>query len=124
MLNQILFYTSAIFVVFWGIAHLVPTKNVVAGFGDISDDNKYIITMEWVIEGVALIFIGSLVGMVTFIDSTNTVSHAVYWLSAGTLQVLAVISLLTGSKVDFFIYKLCPVIFFGASFLILLGIVS
>jgi len=31
----------------WGIAHLFPTKSVVEGFGEISDDNKKIVTMEW-----------------------------------------------------------------------------
>jgi hypothetical protein len=106
----------------WGIAHLFPTKNVVAGFGDISEDNKNIITMEWLVEGVALIFIGVLVAMVTIIDPISAVSRAVCWLSFGMLNLLSVISLLTGFKVDFFTFKLCPVIFTGGSILILLGI--
>ena len=29
----------------WGVAHLVPTAKVAAGFGPISDDNRHIITM-------------------------------------------------------------------------------
>jgi len=33
-----------------------------------------------------------------------------------------VVSLFTGFKVDFILFKLCPVIFTGASILILLGI--
>ena len=61
MTNQILVYIGAGFVGFWGIAHLFPTKNVVADFGDISEDNRNIITMEWIVEGMALIFIGALV---------------------------------------------------------------
>ena len=46
MINQVLIYLGSSFVLFWGIAHLVFTKSVVEGFGDISLDNKRIITME------------------------------------------------------------------------------
>jgi hypothetical protein len=50
------------------VAHLFPTKSVVRGFGDISQDNKNIIAMEWLVEGVALIFVGVLVVIITVID--------------------------------------------------------
>ena len=81
MINQILAYIGAGFVAFWGIAHLFPTKNVVADFGDISEDNRNIITMEWIVEGVALIFIGVLVATVTVVDAVSPVTRAVYWLA-------------------------------------------
>jgi len=38
----------------WGVAHLVPTRKVAAGFGPISEDNRHIITMEWIAEGAFL----------------------------------------------------------------------
>ena len=122
MLNQILFYVAAALTVLWGLSHLFPTKNVVAGFGEISTDNKNIITMEWIVVGVALIFIGVLVATVTVIDPASLVSQAVYWLSFVMLNTLSVISLFTGFKVNFLPFKLCPVIFTGSSILILLGI--
>jgi hypothetical protein len=34
---------------------------MIRDFDEISADNKNIITMEWIIEGIALIFIGVLV---------------------------------------------------------------
>ena len=123
MVNQILAYIGAGFVAFWGIAHLFPTKNVVADFGDISEDNRNIITMEWIVEGVALIFIGVLVATVTIVDAASPVTRAVYWLAVIGLNVLSVVSLFTGFKVNFIPFKLCPVIFTGASILILLGAV-
>ena len=123
MINQILAYIGAGFVAFWGIAHLFPTKNVVADFGDISEDNRKIITMEWIVEGVALIFIGALVATVTVVDVASPVTRAVYWLAVVGLNALSVVSLFTGFKVNFIPFKLCPVIFTGASVLILLGIV-
>lgn len=55
----------------WGIAHLMPTTSVVRAFGELSPDNEHIITMEWILEGVALILIGVLVATVTAVDSTS-----------------------------------------------------
>jgi hypothetical protein len=122
MMNQILAYIGAGFTILWGVAHLFPTKNVVADFGDISEDNRNIITMEWIVEGVALIFIGALVATVTLVDAASPVTRAVYWLAVVGLNVLSVVSLFTGFKVNFIPFKLCPVIFTGSSILILLGI--
>ena len=124
MINQITLYIGAFLVTVWGIAHLYPTANVVRDFGELSPDNKNIITMEWIIEGIALIFIGVLVATVTFIDPFSPVSKAVYWLTFGALNVLSVISLFTGFKVNFIPFKLCPAIFTGASLLILWGILA
>jgi hypothetical protein len=121
MVNQILLYLGSALPLFWGIAHLFPTKSVVEGFGDISLDNRRIITMEWIIEGVSLIFIGILAASVTYLDYTSVVSRAVHWLSFGVLNTLSIISLFTGFKVSFVPFKLCPVIFTTSSILIMLG---
>ena len=121
MTNQILLYLGAAFSLFWGVAHLFPTKNVVAGFGDISLDNQRIITMEWIIEGLALIFIGLLVISVTIIDPSARIAKVVYWLVFAMLNTLSVVSLFTGFKVNFLPFKLCPLIFTSASILILAG---
>ena len=122
MVNLVFFYLGAFFTVAWGITHLFPTKNVVKDFGEISDDNRHIITMEWIVEGVALIFIGVLVATVTMMDPGNAVSVAVYRLSSLALVVLAIISLFTGFKVNFLPFKLCPVIFTASAVLISLGV--
>ncbi|MFC1996040.1 hypothetical protein ACFLXI_00345 [Chloroflexota bacterium] len=122
MTNQFLLYAGAAFVAFWGIAHLFPTKNIVAGFGDISEDNKNIITMEWIIEGVSMIFIGVLVTTVTLIDHTSPVSIAVFWITFGGLNILSAVALFTGFRVNFLPFKLCPLILTTASIMILLGV--
>lgn len=121
MLNQILFDIGSVITIGWGIAHLFPTRSVVKGFGEISADNKNIITMEWIIEGVALIFIGVVVVGVTIIDYTNNVSTFVYFSSVIMLFVLAIISLFTGYKINFLQFKLCPFLFSASAILILLG---
>jgi hypothetical protein len=121
MANRILLYAGSALILFWGVAHLFPTKSVVRGFGGISRDNKRIITMEWIIEGVSLIFIAAVVISVTLIDRSAAVSKAIYWLCFVVLNVLSVVSLMTGFKIRFLPFKLCPVIFTTASILILLG---
>ena len=121
MANQILLYLASCFLLFWGIAHLFPTRSVVKGFGDISLDNKRIITMEWIIEVIALIFIGSIVAIVTAIDHTSSISLVIYLSSVVVLIVLAFVSFFTGFKINFLPFKLCPVIFITSAVLIILG---
>ena len=121
MPNQVLLYIGAAITLIWGVAHLFPTASVVKGFGDITADNKNIITMEWIIERVALIFIGILVAGVTFIGADNNISAFIYLASSAVLIVLAVVSLFTGFKVRFLPFKLCPILFTLSAILILLG---
>lgn len=120
MNGEVVTYPGAALTIIWGVAHLFPTKNVVKGFGEISEDNKKIITMEWIIEGAALIFIGVLITVVTIIDPSSQVSEYVCILSIIMLISLAVISLFTGFKVNFIPYKLCPLIFTVSAVLIFL----
>jgi hypothetical protein len=74
------------------------------------------------VKGIILIFLGALIGLVTIIDCNSHVSLGIYWLTAFMLNVLSVISLLTGFNIDFLPFKLCPIIFTGSSILILLSI--
>jgi hypothetical protein len=121
MTGLILIIVGAAITIIWGVAHLFPTKSVVKGFGNITADNKNIIAMEWIVEGVSLIFIGIIVLGVGFIDATSNVAAFVYLTSAGVLIVLAIVSLLTGFKVNFLPFKLCPVLFTTSAILIVIG---
>ncbi|MGD2187037.1 MAG: hypothetical protein PVI71_12955 [Desulfobacterales bacterium] len=120
-MNLTLLYLGSGLTVIWGVAHLFPTKSVVQGFGEISIDNTRIITMEWITEGLALIFIGVLVATVTLIDPSNVVSTAVYVVSAMMLLAMVLLSLFTGFKISFLPFKLCPFIFSASAVLILIG---
>ncbi len=121
MAGNLLLYLASLLTVMWGISHLFPTRKVVAGFGDISLDNRRVITMEWINEGATLIFIGLLTAAVTLVDPASPVSRAVYWLAFVMLNALSIISLFTGFRVNFLPYRLCPIIFTGSSVLILAG---
>ena len=121
MINQVLLYLGSAVIAFWGIAHLFPTRSVVSGFGDISVDNKRIITMEWIVEGIALVFIGSINAIVTAIDHTSSISLIIYFSSVVILIVLAVVSFFTGFKIRFLPFKLCPMVFITSAVLIIVG---
>jgi hypothetical protein len=122
-MSDVTLYISAALSTIWGISHLVPTKNVVAGFGEISEDNRQIITMEWIVEGVSLIFIGLLVALITYLDPNNEISFYVYCLSAAALFALTIVSFFTGYKVNFLPFRMCPFVLSTAGILIILGLI-
>jgi hypothetical protein len=122
-MKTLFFDLSGALTMIWGIAHLFPTKNVVKNFGDISIDNKRIITMEWIIEGISLIFIGMLTILITSIDNSNKISQVIYLSIIVMLVTLSIVSFFTGFKVKFFPYKLCPLIFLTSAILILFGLI-
>ena len=116
-----LLYAASALTGLWGVAHLFATRGVVEGFGDISVDNRRIITMEWIVEGVALVSLAALVAAVTAVDATATVSSGAYAVAIATLVALASVSLFTGFRVAFLPFRLCPFIFALSAALIALG---
>jgi len=77
--------------------------------------------MEWIVEGIALIFIGAINAVVTAVDHTSSISLVIYLSSVVVLLVLAFVSFLTGFKISFLPFKLCPVILITSAVLIVLG---
>ena len=89
MPDQLLLYIGSSLTFIWGVAHLFPTGSVVKDFGDITRDNKNIITMEWIVEGIALIFIGFIVvDVLSFVDVVGLLIAGV-WGYFGLLWILA-----------------------------------
>jgi hypothetical protein len=122
LVNDILLYIGSAVLIVWGIAHIIPTQNVVNSFGAISEDNKRIINMEWVAEGLALCFIGLLVLFVTVLEnSQNEASLIVYRASAAMLLVMAVWTALTGARTPIIPIKICPFVKTIVAILFILG---
>lgn len=122
MISDILLYAGSIIITLWGVAHIVPTKSVTNGFGPISEDNKRIITMEWIAEGLTLCFIGLTVLFITILEgSQNQVSIIVYRASAAMLIVMAGLTLLTGARASVVPIKICPVVKTTVAILFFLG---
>jgi len=90
-MNEMLLYTGSLVIIIWGIAHLIPTRAIVKGFGDISEDNKKIIAMESIAEGIALCFLGILVILVTTLgDWQSQTASVVYYSVVAMLIIMAV----------------------------------
>ena len=122
MINEVLLYIGSTVSILWGIAHLAPTRAVVKGFGDVSADNRRIITMEWLAEGFTLIFIGLLVLLITALyDRSNTISILVYRVSAGMLVLMSTLTMLTGARTKIIPIKICPFILVSVAVLLILG---
>lgn len=121
-MNALLAYCGAAVVILWGIAHIaIPTRSIVDGFGPISPDNRRILLMEWLMEGVLLIFIGAVVASVTLLAPVTEPSvMVVYRVSAAVLVVMAFVSHFTGARTAILPMKLCPAIFLIAATLIFL----
>ncbi len=100
---------GAIIIMLWGAAHLFPTRSVVKGFGEISLDNRRIITMEWIMEGLALVFMGLLVLLIAlFGEEQSLAALIVCRVSAAALLVMAIVSFFTGARTAVLPMKLCP----------------
>lgn len=114
-------YVASGLTALWGIAHLFATRGVVAGFGEISLANRRVITMEWIVEGVALISIAAFVATANAVGAGSAVAAAVNLVAIAALIVLGVVSFFTGFRVAFLPYRLCPFIFGLSAALIALG---
>jgi len=118
-------YAAAALVALWGVAHLVPTRVVVAGFGGISDANRRILEMEWIAEGLTMLFVAVLVVGVTLDGGAgNHVAVIVYRMAAGALTAIAVLTAVTGARTSVRWFKACPLLLSVVVALLLAGSVA
>ena len=122
MINEILLYIGSGVIFLWGVAHIIPTKSIVRGFGPISEDNKRIITMESIAEGFTLCFIGVLVLLVTSLAGPQSqAAFIVYLACAVMLLIMAILTAMTGARTSILPYKICPAVKTIVSILFFLG---
>ena len=120
--NTTLFLAGSIIILVWGIAHIVPTKSVVASFRRATEDNRRIIKMEWIAEGLALCFIGVLTLLINnLVEFPNAASLIVYRACAGMLIAMAVLTGLTGARTSIVPIKICPYVKTTVAVLFLVG---
>jgi hypothetical protein len=124
MTGEIFVYAGSAIIMVWGIAHIVPVRQVVAGFRALSDDNRRIITMEWTAEGLFLIFTGLLALLVTLTGGLlSPVSILVIRALAIMLVVLAGLTAMTGARTSIIPMKFCPFVKTGCALLFITGTV-
>jgi hypothetical protein len=122
MINETLLYIGSTIIILWGIAHLIPTKAIVKGFGEISADNKKILAMESIAEGLTLIFLGVLPLLVTNLADSQSREAVIVYLACGImLLVMAILTLATGARTAGIPYKICPAVKTVVAVLYILG---
>jgi hypothetical protein len=122
MLNSILLYLGGAILFIWGVAHIVmATRDIVAGFGPLSDDNRIIITMEWVAEGLAWAFVGALAALVTLAGGSSDLVRVVTWAIVGFCVVMGAWTFIIGRRSTIAPIRLCPLVLAVAAVLLALG---
>jgi hypothetical protein len=122
MTNEILIYIGAGIIILWGIAHIIPTNNIVKGFGEISADNKKILAMESIAEGLTLIFLGVLPILVTALGESQSLTTRIVYLANGVmLLAMAILTLATGARTPIIWYRICPAVKTVAAVLFIFG---
>jgi threonine/homoserine/homoserine lactone efflux protein len=110
-MNETLLYIGSTVIILWGIAHIIPTRAIVKGFGQISEDNRKVLTMELVAEGLTLIFLGVLPLLVNIsVGVHDRTAGIVYLACAVMLLVMAVLTCVTGARTSKIWYRICPAV--------------
>jgi hypothetical protein len=120
-MEQVLAYVAAGLVGLWGVSHVIPTRAVVAGFGEISVDNRRVLVQEWLAEAVTMWSFAVLVIVVTAVGGGTSTADWIYRVIAGALSVLAMLTALTGARTRVVWFKICPVLLTSAAVLLLLA---
>ncbi len=113
-------YIAAGAVALWGVAHVVPTRQVVRGFEPVTTDNRRILLQEWLAEAVTMWGIATLIVTVTAVGGAPATAW-VYRICAGVLVVLAVLTGLTGARTPVVWFKICPVLLTVSATLLLVA---
>ena len=118
---EVLAYIAAAMTGLWGLAHAIPTRQVVAGFGPISKDNRLVVTQEWLVEAFAMWGVAALVIVVTALASDDSITSWVYRIVAGLLLALAGLTAVTGARTAVIWFKICPVLLTSSATLLLIA---
>ena len=106
-------------VVLWGVAHVIPTRNVLA---PITVDNRRVVLQEWLVEAAAMWGIAALVIVCTVVGgAASEVTSWVYRVAASLLVALAVVTALTGARTKVIWFKICPVLLTSSAVLLLVA---
>lgn len=121
MIEFILLGLACVVMVSWSVGVFIATHCLVGGFGDILPDNRRIITMEWLGEGITLLAIAAFVATASILDAASVVALGVYSVAVISLVVLAVLALSTTFRIRFLPHRLRPFVFGLAAVLIAAG---
>jgi hypothetical protein len=120
--NEFIAYLAAGLVALWGVAHAVPTAQVVAGFAPITMDNRRVLTQEWLAEALTMWGLAAVIVVATaFGRPGSDVTVWVYRATAGLIAALAVLTALTGARTPVIWFKVCPILLGSSAALLLVA---
>ncbi|MGO9248047.1 MAG: hypothetical protein ACLP7W_05580, partial [Solirubrobacteraceae bacterium] len=91
-------------------------------FGEITRDNRRILIMEWIAEGVTHISLGVLIVLITVVEGAgDSATQLVDLVEAAVLLVLAALTAATGSRTPVVWFRICPFVLSGAAALLVLA---
>jgi hypothetical protein len=114
----LLAYLAGAIVALWGVAHAVPTRQVLAGFAPVTTDNRRIVMQEWLAEAFTMWGIAAMVIVVSAVGGAGA-DVWVYRVAAGLLIALATLTALTSARTPVVWFKICPVLLAGSAVLLL-----
>lgn len=120
---EVLSYIAAAITGLWGVAHVVPTRQVVAGFSDTTIENRRVLLQEWLAEAVTMWALAALVCVVTAV-ADGTAADWVDRITACALLILAVLTTMTGARTPVIWFRICPVVLSVSAILLLLASIS
>lgn len=71
-------YAGAALVAIWGVAHAIPTRQVLATFEPMATDNRRIILQEWLAEAFTMWGVAAVVIAATAAPGTQRISAPGY----------------------------------------------
>jgi hypothetical protein len=115
-------YVAAVIVALWGLAHAIPTRQVLVGFEPVTADNRRIILQEWLAEAFTMWGICAVVVTTTAVSGAATnVSAWIYRVAAALLVALATLTALTGARTPVIWFKICPFLLTGSAVLLVIA---
>lgn len=109
-MSTALAYAAAALVAIWGTAHVVPTRQVLAGFARVSADNRRVILQEWLAEALLMWGTAAFVIAATAATGTGDTPVWVYRVAADLLLAVGILTALTGGRTAVVWFKICPVV--------------
>lgn len=111
MVTLVLRIVGSLLLVAWGLVHIVPVKRITRGFGGLSTENRRIVSSTWVAEGLALIFVGVVEGLVGYYGILGGgLENMITYAGAAFLLVLALLDLATKARNPHLAMRLCPAV--------------
>ena len=114
-------YVVAGLVAAWGVAHAVPTRQVVAGFAPLTPNNRRVLVQEWLAEAFSMWGVAGVIAAVTVVAADTPAAAWVYRMCALLLAALAVLTQLTGAKTSVIWFKICPALLGSSAALLLVA---